>query len=248
MQVSKPPFVLSEDQKVFEDSNTPLSIFSTFTDWHTHKDFGQRKCHEFQLGLLPIPYFGDLRKARIFLLTLNPGFDHSDIHAETVSPELKADLVKNLHQMDLDPHYPSVFLNPRYAWHGGFSYWTKKMKGIASVIQETKGVTFRDSLAFLAKNIAVLEAVPYHSIDFKGDDILLNNLQSSRAIKGFVDDSLLPRANNREVLLIVLRKNSFWSLKESSNIIVYGKGETRGSSLTTNSRGGKAVASFLKTL
>jgi len=248
LDLTNPPYVLSEDQRVFKKANTPFSFFPSFTDWHTHKDFGQRQSHEFQTGLLPIPYFGDLRKARIFLLTLNPGFDHSDIHAETVSPELRRDLIKNLHQSDLDPQYPSVFLNPKYSWHGGFIYWAKKLQGILSLIQKANGFTYRDSLAFLAKNIAVLEAVPYHSIEFKGSNNLLENLQSSRAIKEFVNDLLSHRAASQEALIIVLRKNSFWGLKESSNVVIYGQGEARGSSLTPNSRGGKAMADFLRTL
>lgn len=248
LDLNKPPYILTGDQKILNESRTPISSISDFADWHSDKDFGQRPPHELQAGLLPIPYLGDLRKARVFLLTLNPGFGNLDIQSESTNPIFKHDLALNLHQTGLDPEYPFLTLNPKYSWHGGYEYWIKRFTDLVAFFQTDRKCSFRESLAFIAQNVAILEAAPYHSTSFDVSKKVISQLQSSKAIYAFVREELLPRALEGKVLLIVLRANWFWGLKASAKVIIYEQSEARGSSLSLNSRGGKAIQSFLRQL
>lgn len=248
LDTTKSPYILPEDRQSLEELKIPISVCSNFSEWHQDKNFGQRPSHELQAGLFPLPYFGNLRKARVFLLTLNPGFSNSDMHAESSNTGLKDDLVNNLHQKDLDPAYPAIFLNPKYCWHGGYEYWSKRFSDLIEFFQGSRSCSFRHSLAFIAQNIAILEAAPYHSTSFNISNNAINQLASSKAIHQFVQQELLPRALDEEILLIVLRANWFWGLKASAKVIIYEQSEARGSSLSLNSRGGKSIQNFLKQL
>lgn len=248
LDITKPPYILPGDRQALERLKIPISVCSDFSEWHQDKVFGQRPSHEFQAGLFPLPYFGNLRKARIFLLTLNPGFSDSDMYAETSSPGLREDLVKNLYQKDLDPTYPAIFLSPKYSWHGGYEYWSKRFSELIKFFQEARSCSFRHSLAFIAQNIAILEAAPYHSTSFNISKKAIDQLASSKAIHQFVQQELVPKALEEKILLIVLRANWFWELNTSTNVIIYKSSESRGSSLSRNSRGGKAIQRFLSGL
>jgi hypothetical protein len=245
LDLNNPPYILPGDQETLNDSKTPISSMRDFADWHSDKDFGQRPPHELQAGLLPVPYVGDLRKARIFLLTLNPGFEPLDLYGEHTNRDFKKDLVHNLTQSSLDSEYPFLTLNPKNSWHGGYKYWSKRFSDLTAFFQTERKCSFRQSLAFIAQNVAVMEAAPYHSTSFDVSKKVISQLQSSRAIYTFVKEELVPRALEGKILLIVLRANWFWELNASTNVIIYKQSEARGSSLSLNSRGGQAIQSFL---
>jgi len=245
LDLNNPPYILPGDQKILDESKTPISSIRDFADWHSDKDFGQRLPHELQAGLLPVPFVGDLRKARVFLLTLNPGFEPLDLYGEDTNGDFKKDLVNNLTQSGLDSEYPFLTLNPKYSWHGGYKYWSKRLSDLIAFFQTERKCSFRQSLAFIAQNVAVLEAAPYHSTSFDVSKKVISQLQSSKAIYTFVKEELVPQALEGKILLIVLRANWFWELNASTDLIIYEQSEARGSSLSLNSRGGQAIQSFL---
>jgi hypothetical protein len=245
LDLNKSPYILPDDEKALKDSKTPISSIGNFADWHSDKDFGQRPPHELQAGLLPVPYVGDLRNARVFLLTLNPGFGNLDLYAESENGSFREELIHNLTQSGLDPEYPFLTLNPRFSWHGGYDYWCTKFSSLISFFQTVREATFRQSLAFIAQNVAVLEAAPYHSTSFKVPHKTIATMESSKAIHSFVHQELISQALEKKSLIIVLRANWFWKLNPSENVIIYSQAEAIGSSLSLNSRGGKAIQRFL---
>ena len=245
LDLNKSPYILPGDKKILNESKTPISSIRDFIDWHSDKDFGQRLPHELQAGLLPVPFVGDLRKARVFLLTLNPGFEPLDLYSEDTNADFKKDLVHNLTQSSLDSEYPFLTLNPKHSWHGGYKYWGKRFSDLIAFFQTERKCSFRQSLAFIAQNMAVLEAVPYHSTSFKVSHKTIATMESWKAIRSYVHKELIPRALEEKILLIVLRANWFWNLDASTNVIIYKQSEAIGSSLSLSSRGGKAIQSFL---
>lgn len=67
------------------------------------------------LSLLPVPYVGNLRKASVVVLMLNPGFNYSDYWAESDEckiPEFRKRLKANLKQSFNGVEYPFLFLDP----------------------------------------------------------------------------------------------------------------------------------------
>ena len=82
--------------------------------------------------------------------------------------------------------------------------------------------------------------MPYHSRKF-GSESLIENLRSVEIMRSFVNDYLLPKAQNNKATIIVTRKAKIWGLTKSKNVIVYNKNEARSAHLTPNSKGGKAI-------
>jgi len=78
--LGRPPFVHPDDRDALETSGPgvlklPALDFKRFIRSERFGDFEDRRFH---LSLLPMPYVGDLERADIFLLTLNPGCKVSD--------------------------------------------------------------------------------------------------------------------------------------------------------------------------
>ncbi len=194
------------------------------------------------LTLLPQPYGGDLRKAEIFILLLNPGLGYTDYWGESRVKSFRNRLVRNLRQKLEGIHFPFMWLDPEYCWHGGFVWWEKKLRDVIKVIAEEKfHGHYIDALRDLSNRIACLELLPYHSFSF-GAHGLVEDLPSVKIMREFVRSKLVQEAKSGKKTLIVTRRQNDWGLPEGvENIAIYRGGHTRGASLSTNSEGGKAI-------
>ena len=75
------PFMLEADRPILT-SDRSLRSLVTIGDWpsaHRADDFGAPGDRRLHLGLLPQPFCGDLRRASIYVLLLNPGIGGSAI-------------------------------------------------------------------------------------------------------------------------------------------------------------------------
>jgi hypothetical protein len=194
------------------------------------------------LSLLPVPYVGDLRKAEIVILLLNPGFGYSDYWAESHGPGFREGLEQNLRQSFEGNEFPFMFLDPKFCWHGGFLWWEKKLR---EVIREIAARTFdgnyREGLRSLSTKLACVELIPYHSSSF-GEHRLIERLPSVRAAREFVRGGLMADAKANKRTVIVTRQVKSWGVKAGvPNLVIYEGGHTRGASLGPNSSGGKAI-------
>ena len=169
---------------------------------------------------------GNLEKATIFVLMLNPGLHPGDYYAEQYIPEYKKACIRNLHQENSNDGYPFTFLNPQFAWHPGFDYWHKKFNRIIEVVAKQSQLTYQDAMSILAKQLACLELLPYHSKSFSSGS-LPKVLPSAKVMQDFVHEIVIPRAKNDEVLIIATRGVQNWKLPIHKNIITYKGGETR---------------------
>jgi hypothetical protein len=229
-----PPFVLPGDSL----SNTIM--LRSYEEYTQH--IGIYKPKQIHVGLVPQPYFGNLEEARIFLLTLNPRLSYQTYSSEYLFPAYLEALIDNLRQERLNPRFPLMLLNPDWAGFAGFSYWHKKLDTTIRELADLLALSYLEALSLLSQEMAILEHIPYHS----PKDPKVDGLESTRLIREFVHQGVLPRARQGEVLLIVLRSIGLWGIEEESeSVIVYQFPYTAGAHLDRKSPGGKAIIDFL---
>lgn len=241
---SEPPYVFPGDKELLDKHPNRVSKHLSFEDFVESDDFGPGAEKKLHLGLLPAPYSGNLDKASIFVLLLNPGFSPVDYYAEHKSKEFRDALLRNLRQENANDEYPFRSLDPQFSWRN--KYWTQKFQGILGKLSQQ--MSYRDALKLLAHNVACIQFIPYHSKSFDLPSSVQKNLASSKAAVDYVKQVLEPRAAKKDALIIVARKGKKWGLTQSDNIIVYEGSETLSAHLTPGSRGGDAIIKHLERL
>ncbi|MBZ5531215.1 MAG: hypothetical protein LAO20_07275 [Acidobacteriia bacterium] len=243
--LNHPPFIHPDDKPAIERHKRQGSDLAKydFDGFVRSTRFGAFEDHRFHLSLVPVPYAGNLAKADIFILLLNPGFDFVDYYGESRVLEFRQRIKQNLRQEFDGIEFPFLYLDPEFCWHGGFVWWEKKFRDVATKIAAEKfGGRYLDALRDLAHRVAAVELIPYHSISFR-DHGLLKDLPSINQARRFAQAELAPRAKKGDVTIIVTRQSKVWGLGESKsrNIVPYEGGLTRGASLGSLTPGGKAI-------
>ncbi|MEN7547845.1 hypothetical protein AAG747_07990 [Rapidithrix thailandica] len=179
--------------------------------------------NNFQLhtGLMPVPYTGNLRDARIYLLMVNPGFHHNDYYSENSVIEYRTALARNLRQENLDENFPFLYLNPQFCHTSGGEYWLKKFNSLIEGLKDRLGnnYSYDNILSLISRNICILELFPYHSINFKLSQRVINNCPSVKRIRQFVDSII--NNNERDILIACLRQPNNWGINENNNDHLY---------------------------
>jgi hypothetical protein len=151
-----------------------------------------------------MPFAGDLFRAKIYLLPLNPGFRPLDYKAEEDDHYRRALIATRKQQLQTF-EFPFVFLDPQLAWTGGFSWWFGKLGDVArEVAKQRYNGEVLPAVKLLSPNLAVLQAFPYHSKSF-GAGGVIQKLPSFIAAKEFVNSRLVPRAESGKILSPGLR-------------------------------------------
>ena len=229
------PYLYSEDRPFFtsllEDKS---NHYRSLGDYTSSDHFGDPNDKSLHLGLLPQPYIGNITRASVFILMLNPGLHSGDYFAEENHSQFRQLVLRNIRQENTNDTYPFIFLNPEFAWHPGFEYFHKRFDELAGKIKPKVG-SYQNALSLLAQNVACLELLPYHSKSF-GSHSLIGKLPSTVAMLEFAREVLLGRAERDDVLVIVTRGVRYWKLPEQKNVILYKRGETRSGYLTAESR------------
>ncbi|MCZ0943210.1 MAG: hypothetical protein OXJ53_09150 [Gammaproteobacteria bacterium] len=184
----------------------------------------------FHLGLLPQPYHGDLANAEVIILLKNPGFDPLDYVAEEQCPKYRDAIRKTIHQ-ELGSH---MFLDPKWSWTGGFKWWEPRLREVAQRISENCfNKSYGDALTDLAKKVACLELVPYHSKSCGGTTCLA----SKSAIREFAKKV----AEDRERTVVVARAVKDWGVRKRCNVRHFSSGQARSAWFGPGSAVGKAI-------
>ena len=92
------PYLLPGDDRLHEEQKLAC-CFRGWENFIAQPDFGKRS-NQLNLGLLPMPFAGNLNTASVFLLMLSPGVGPDDYFGEYRVPEYRSALIKNLHQGD----------------------------------------------------------------------------------------------------------------------------------------------------
>lgn len=220
------PYVHPDDKAALSRAS-PVQSYESFVAEMEHGAVDLTALH---LSLMPVPYLGDLDNADVLILLLNPGLHPSDYLLEEKFPEFRDHLFSVIRQ-ESKVH---PFLDPRWAWTSGFTWWQRKLGEVAQVIaKEHFQGHYGQALRSLASRIAVIELMPYHSMTFGG----LTNLPSTNAALEFVRG--VAAAGDRTI--VVTRKSRQWDLPTASNVVTYTGGQARGASLSPRSDGGRAI-------
>lgn len=243
-RIEAPPFAHPDDWPVLmrtggQHIDAEPKDFTAFVTSRLFGDFADSRLH---LSLLPIPYGGNIQMADIIILLLNPGFSFTDYYAETRVPAYRDRLRRTLVQDFNQTEFPFLWLDPEYCWHSGFVWWERKLRNVAHRIAEIRfNGRYLDALRDLAHRIAHIELVPYHSPSFRAHQ-LIQDLPSVLAARAFAGSNLVAAANRGEKTIIVTRQVSAWGLpRDTSNLITYEGGLTRGASLGRKTPGGRAI-------
>jgi hypothetical protein len=243
-KLDAPPFVHPEDLSILRRKYGRLIDAESvnFDAFIAGPRFGDFNDHRLHLSLLPVPYEGDLNRAEIVILLLNPGFSYGDYWAETNRPEFRQRLKDNLRQSFDGVEFPFLELDPQFCWHGGFVWWEKKLRNVITQIAAKKYEgRYLDALRDLSGKLACVELVAYHSPSFRAHAVI-DQLPSVKIVRKFVRESLGPAANEDKRTVIVTRQAKAWGLPlGAKNVVTYKGGETRGASLSPKSPGGKAI-------
>ncbi len=240
------PYVLNMDADVLASPSWKSSV-AKYRSWRKATrvpDFCKPNDKRLHLGLIPVPFIGDMLSASIYVLMLNPGLGPGD-YFEYKVPSLKRALIANLRQKRKPGVMPFIFLDPSFAWHGGFGYWDRKLKKVMAALAASKDMSLADARSTLASKLAVVQLVPYHSVG--SNQRALQQLPSVRLAKDFVRRRVAERVRAQEAIVIVTRQVRIWDqclpddLGEDQGIIRYTASEARSASLSPNTRGGRAI-------
>lgn len=238
-----------EGDREYLKSPKSTEAITLINGWHQatrNPDFcrpGDTKIH---LGLIPQPFCGNVGKATIYLLFLNPGLGPSDYYGEYEVPAYRKALLNNLKQNFSDKQPSFMFLDPRFAWHEGFQWWHGKLRSVIEEMSNRFNIPYAEARSLLADQLASIELFPYHSASFKDADNWIKKLTSVQLARSFVHDYIVPRAKSGKAIIIATRAVKMWDLPEHPNIICYEGGHARAAHLSASSKGGKAILEHVR--
>lgn len=244
LSVDKPPYVLEGDDLLLEDDRGVT--IESIDELVAHPLFDFSGSGVLHLGLLPVPFVGDLQHADIFILLQNPGFRPTNYYQEFQDKAFRTALVDNLAQRPSPDGFSFFPLNPRFCYGGSYDYWRNKLAGILNALRRDTGISLPDALNLLSRRLAILELFPYHSSVGKMPNRILRRLRSVGLVRRFVTEHLLPRARSGDALIVVTRQARQWALVKEPGVVVYGTTEARSAHLTPNSKGGMAILQRLE--
>lgn len=208
---SRGPLVHSRDEGILRHDHVAVKDFDTY---RYEKGVDLSPDGLLHLGLVPVPYLGDLASASVVLLMANPRFDLSDYHAEGSVPRFRQAMLDNLYQRRASDEFPFVGLDPEFAWHTGFGYWADRLGSVVGLIRQKRNDTYEEALRFVAQRVAVVQLSPYHSRTFRLPRGVMSELESMGMARDAITTELdLP--GNR--LFVVARKRNEWGMRERSD-------------------------------
>lgn len=230
-----------------------ISPHKSFDAFAKSPKFGEAEKGRFHLELLPNPFWGDLEHASIFLLLLNPGFNPAAWFLEEKIEDVRRRRLQNLRQDFEGEDYPFFPLDPAFCYHPSANYWRKKFGSLLGILGRKK--SYRQAAQLLARNVACLQLVPYHSESFRKLPRGLRNLPSIKASKDYVNEIVVPKAKAGNATLIVMRSEKSWiseknlaGIEKHDDIIIYKGSATRGAYISASGIAEQAILKRLKDL
>ncbi len=235
---SRQPFIHPEDVS-WIDANLSLGFIKHVEDYLNQFETDKSLEKKFHTNLIPVPFMGDLRQAKIFIVMLNPGVS-PDNYVHEKNPLFAAALFENLNQEFHKGEFPSLWLNPSFAHDGAYRYWTDNKRLLPLIedyaqIHKTSRVEAQKNVA---SRVAVIQLLPYHSKT--ANTSLVGKLPSSCQATDFIRHCLVPRAIAGDILLVIARQKSFLDkiigLPSHVNIVCLTDSESRGAYMGRKSK------------
>lgn len=172
---------------------------------------------DFHLSLTPVPYVGNLNKADIFLLMINPSLGYAD-YGTDANPDFCEAITKNRNQDFSEAEQSCLALNFKYWDRSWFFYYEKLLRRTVRAYAEKTGVSYLDALDVLSRRLAILELVPYYSGDISQfGKRFLRELTSAQKARDAAQE-LLQRAQNDTATVIVRWGSDKWGLAGNRTI------------------------------
>lgn len=228
------PYHLAGDEQV-------LKLPHTLSDWKTYSTGTHLKKgaeSQLHLGLLPQPFMGPVKTAKIFILTLNPGLSPLDYFAEYTSKDYRQALLRTM-ETGAEPH---IGLRPEFSWTGAFRYWFARLSPVIERLSKSDDWSVAETIRYMSRSVWTLELVPYHS--GSSPSPRAKSLPSTNMARTFVQESLLPRAKRDGLLIVVVRAASDWGLRSDRRAIDSSKTRVVTFSME-KSQGGPAILQAL---
>ncbi len=196
---------------------------------HPNDDAKLLRDNGFETGLVPLPWNGPIKSARVFVALLNPGIDPRDLPYEQSSAAFRDRLRSNL-----EGRSSYVYSDERYLDHPGAT-WASATFG-------------RDLPASAIDDLCIIQLVAYHGRGSKAAYDVEGRLRSTSVIKAWLRKDLLPRVRSGDAALVVGRGVSKFGLEgepETAHFVRYAGSECRRAYMTAKTRGGAAIRRFL---
>jgi hypothetical protein len=187
--------------------------------------------HRLVLEQLPVPWYGSLQTARVFVLLLNPG------HDAATAPSLDSEMIALRRRRLAGEGVEADVIALHRKNKTGFEKWFGgKLRGVSKV----------DALT---TDLCVLNLVAYCSPAFQ-DHRLIGLLPSTQLVRRIVQEDLAPRARAGEVMLLVVRQAARWGFTKDDQTptlrVFDPKTEARGAHMTIKTTHGHHLDAFLR--
>lgn len=242
------PFALRDDLEALTASrrSQSIAILESWDEACTSHDLGWPKDQRLHLGLIPQPFFGDLKSASVYILMLNPGLGPHDYYGENEVKLYRKALLSNLKQRFGKRSTKFLFLDPRFAWHGGFQFWNGKLSEILRSLSDEMGESLAKARKWLGNHLASIELVPYHSATGPTAKWIME-LPSVSLARSFAQQYVFERVRSGKAVAVVTRSRDKWDLPSHKKIVEYTNGQARGAHLTLRTSGGRLILDHLRT-
>lgn len=143
-----------------------------------------------RFDVLPDPYIGNLREAKVIFLALNPGFRQADIDENMINATFIANSRANMLHKSEPPFY---YFNEELAFTGGNEWWSRILKPLISA-----GLTKQT----LSSAIMCIQYLSYHSVTYSHLNKLLPSQQYSF--------ELVREAVELNKTIVIMRSEALW--------------------------------------
>jgi len=186
-----------------------------------------------------IPWVGNLHKAKVIIVMLNPGMSElpKQLHDQRVE---RSFLVSNLRQKK----NPILFyLNPKLKETGGGIYWRRRFKSFVEKVFDNP----EEGYDKIARQICIVQIIAYHSK--KNPSSIRSKLPSARAMREWILEEVKLK---RRKVLVIRGYNDIWPKNKPSNtsklLICKGKLSMRNPSFNPTGHSSHDLANFIDIL
>ena len=176
-------YVLKEEQSIVEKFNQKNNndLFKIHTE------------------IMPAPFMGDVDKAPVVILMLNPGYTKEEDRVGYYN-KYKDWWKMEIQHIHKFPDLPLFCLDEEYAKSS--DYWIKKLKPLTSVSSNEK----------VARTICKIQFFPYHTEKYKN---IYSNLLTEEGFGDYLPSQkynfqLVMNAMNRNAIIIITRSKKMW--------------------------------------
>lgn len=198
-------YVLKEEQAIVERFNKKIN----------------NDLYKIHTQIMPAPFMGDVHKAPIVILLLNPGYTKEEDKVGYYS-KYKEWWKNEVQHIQTNSNFPFFALDEEYSKSS--TYWEVKLKPLTLIFDKER----------VAKNICNIQFFPYHTEKYRN---IHNNLFKEEKYKNYLPSQeynfqLVKNAMARNAIIIITRSKAMWH-KAIPELVNYDNAHSTNSYLNT---------------